>query len=59
MSTIKKLKIIIKLNNKKFLICQKHNMLIKSFCKQCNKNLCSKCEKEHKEYNKNIIYLKK
>ena len=46
------------INNKKFLICEKHNMLFKSFCKQCNKNLCNKCESEHKEHNKNIILFK-
>ena len=34
------------INNKKFLICEKDNMLFNSFCNKCNKNLCNKCENE-------------
>ena len=46
------------INKKKFLICEKHNMLFNSFCKQCNKNLCNKCTNEHEEHNKNKIIFK-
>ena len=46
------------MNNKKFLICHKDNMLFNYFCNKCNKNFCKKCENEHKEHNKNIINLK-
>ena len=46
------------INNKKFLICEKHNMLFNSFCNKCNKNLCNKCENEHINHNKNIIFKK-
>ena len=46
------------INNKKFLICAKHNMIFNSFCNKCNKNLCNKCEDEDKEHNKNRILFK-
>ena len=46
------------INNKKFLICEKHNIIFNSFCNKCNKNLCNKCVDEHMEHNKNIISLK-
>ena len=46
------------LNNKEFLICEKHKMLFNSFCKQCYKNLCNKCVDNHLEHNKNIILFK-
>ena len=46
------------INNKKFLICQKHNMLFNYFCNKCNKNVCKKCENDHKEHKKNIIDFK-
>ena len=42
------------INNKKFLICAKHNMLFSSFCNKCNKNLCNKCMDDHKDHSKNI-----
>jgi hypothetical protein len=47
------------MNNKKFLICEKDNMLFNYFCNKCNKNFCKKCENDHKEHNKNIINLDK
>jgi len=46
------------INNKKFLICEKHNIFFNFFCKQCNKNICNKCVDEHMEHNKNIVLLK-
>ena len=46
------------INNKQFLICEKHNMLFNFFCNKCNKNLCNNCIDEHKEHNKNIILFK-
>jgi len=46
------------INNKKFLICEKHNMIFNSFCNKCNKNLCNKCENDHMKHNKNIIFFK-
>ena len=46
------------INNKKFLMCEKHNMLFNYFCNKCNKNLCNKCVDEHMEHNKNIIIFK-
>jgi len=46
------------LNNKKYLICEKHNIPFYSFCKQCNRNLCNTCSNDHKGHNKNIITFK-
>ena len=46
------------INNMKFLICEKHNMLFNSFCNKCNNNLCNKCVDDHKAHNKNIIEFK-
>jgi len=44
------------INNKKFIICDKHNSLFNSFCNKCNKNLCNKCENEHKEHK--LVFFK-
>ena len=46
------------INNKNFLICEKHNILFNSFCSKCNQNLCKKCLDEHMEHNKNIFLFK-
>ena len=46
------------INNKKFLVCEKHNMVFNSCCNKCNKNLCNKCIDEHLEHNKNLILFK-
>ena len=39
-------------NELKNFICEKHNDVFISYCKQCKKNLCMKCVNQHKS-NKN------
>ena len=47
---------IIKYEDKNY-ICNIHNDRYISYCNKCNKNLCLKCENEHKNEN-SLIYLK-
>ena len=34
----------------RFYICNKHNNKYISYCKNCNMNLCNKCENDHKNH---------
>ena len=36
----------------KSYICNEHNEFFTKYCEQCNKNICVKCEKKHKNHNK-------
>ena len=36
-------------------ICNKHNEVYIYYCKDCNKNICSLCEKEHLNHDKLLI----
>ena len=38
--------------------CPLHKKTFASFCKNCNKNICSDCINEHKNHEENIIYFK-
>ena len=38
-----------------FHICQAHNLNYEKYCDDCKKNICQKCEEEHKEHNLQII----
>ena len=42
-------------SDKKFYICEKHNSNYEKYCEECKKNICQKCEEEHKGHNL-IIY---
>ena len=42
----------------RFYICIKHNMKYISYCKECNINLCQKCEEEHKTHKNKIKIFK-
>ena len=42
-------------NDKKFHICEKHNLNYEKYCEECKKNICQKCEEEHKGHNLLII----
>ena len=47
---------------KKNYFCFKHNQKYESFCKKCNRHICTDCLQEHKthnENNENIFYLNK
>ena len=39
----------------RFYICNKHNNKYISYCKNCNMNLCNKCENEHKNHKIQIL----
>ena len=38
--------------DKRNVICNKHNDFYVKYCNECNKNICFKCEREHKNHNK-------
>ena len=40
---------IIDYDNKNY-ICEKHNEIFSSFCKECKNNICMYCEKEHNNH---------
>ena len=40
---------------KKFNICETHNLNYEKYCEDCKKNICNKCEEEHKEHKLKII----
>ena len=40
---------------KKFNICETHNLNYEKYCEDCKKNICQKCEEEHKEHKFKII----
>ena len=33
-------------------MCIEHNEFFTEYCEECSKNLCMKCEREHREHNK-------
>ncbi len=39
----------------KFNICETHNLNYEKYCEDCKKNICQKCEEEHKEHKLKII----
>jgi len=42
----------------KYYICIKHNSKYESYCNDCKKNLCSKCEVNHNKNHKIILFKK-